>query len=295
MAGDPTTVSCVITDPAGAATTHTYLGANPADIVKALTGKYTLSVPCSPSVAGVEGLWSYDWIGTGAVSDVQPGTWRVWGTDQYQWYVGPEELKDRLSVTDPSTDSQIIAACRSASRWIERYCGRHFYRISATRTYQPHNIWLLNTDDIVSVTQLAVDTTGNGVYDTTWTQGTQYALRVGDDDFNPASYGELRPYTQVQVIYGVSGGGAGGGQWFPFTWPFSHLDRVQIQGVFGWPQVPPLINQAALLIAADWFKLKDAPWGVAGISDLGLVKTSPNPWLIEELRPYIRGRRKVGV
>ena len=57
--------------------THTYLGAIPPDVVKVGTGKYTLSVPCSPAKAGVDGLWGYEWVGTGTVSDVQPGTWRV--------------------------------------------------------------------------------------------------------------------------------------------------------------------------------------------------------------------------
>jgi len=93
---------------------------------------------------------------------------------------------------------------------------------------------------------------------------------------------------QVQVL-------KGGGTFFPFTWPFTHLDRVQIAGVFGWPQVPSAVHQAALLIASDWFKLKDAPWGVAGMGDFGVVKTSPNPWISDQLRPYIRGRGKVGV
>lgn len=286
-------MSCIITDPSGAATTHTYLGAAPADIVKVGTGVYSLAVACSPSVTGIDGLWSFEWVGTGTASDVQPGTWRVWAADQARWYVGPEELKDRLGMaTDSSQDAQIVLACRSASRWIERFCGRHFYRFTDTRTYQPVNIWLLDVDDIVSVTQLAVDNDGDGVFEQAWTQGTDYALRFGDMDFNQLAYGEARPYTQVQVVNGASGGGS---RWFPFTWPFAHLDRVQIQGVFGWPQVPALVGEAAQILAADWFKMKDAPWGVAGISDIGVVRTAANPWLAEQLRPYIRGRKKVGV
>lgn len=288
---DPSTISCVITDPAAAQTTHTYLGTAPADITKVSTGVYQLIVPCSPSVTGVEGLWSYTFIGTGSVSDVQPGTWRVLALDQPKWYVGPEELKDRLGQTDSSTDSVINSVCLSVSRWIDTYCGRHFFRTTDTRTYQPDNIWLLNTDDIVSVSTLKVDLDGDGVYETTWTQNTNFQLRIGDHQFNQLASGEPKPYTQVQVI----GGTTGAAQWFPFTWPFSHMDRVQISGVFGWPQVPPVITQAALLLAADWFKLKDAPWGVAGIADLGVIRVQSNPWISEQLRCYIRGRGKVGV
>lgn len=288
---DPTTISCVVTDPSGAQVVHTYQGAAPADITRSGVGSYQLNVICSPSVASVDGLWSYTYIGTGSVSDVQPGTWRVLALDQARWYVGPEELKDRLGQTDATTDSVITSVCLAVSRWIDTYCGRHFFRFTDTRTYQPDNIWLLRIDDLVSVSTLKIDMDGDGIYETTWTQGSNYVLRVGDYQFNTLATGEPRPYTQVQVV----GAGSGTGVWFPFVWPFVHLDRVQITGVFGWPQVPPAVTQAALLLAADWFKLKDAPWGVAGINDLGVVKVQANPWIADQLRPYVRGRGKVGV
>ena len=284
---DPSTISCIVTDPAAGQVVHTYAGAAPADITRTSTGVYQLIVACSPSVVGVDGLWSYAFIGTGSASDVQPGTWRVLALDQPRWYVGPEELKDRIGVTDTLNDSQVTSVCLAVSRWVDRYCGRHFFRFTDTRTYAPESLWLLNTDDLVAVTSLKIDTTGTGVFDQTWVQNTNFMLRVGDGDFNQMTLGEAKPYTQVQVI--------GGSNWFPFVWPFVHLDRVQITGTFGWPQVPPVVTQAALLIASDWFKLKDAPWGVAGISDLGIIRVQANPWVSEQLRPYMRARGKVGV
>lgn len=292
VATDPTAVTCIVTDPAGGQVVHTFAGAAPADITKTSTGNYKLDVSCSPSVTGIEGLWSYAWVGTGAASDVQPGTWRVLALDQPKWYVGPEELKDRLGQLDTTTDSQLIPVCLSVSRWIDRYCGRHFFRVTDTRTYEPDNLSLLNCDDIVSVTSLKIDNDGDGVYETTWVQGTNYILRLGQGQYDQGIYnqlasGEPKPYTQIQVV--------GGSNFFPFIWPYVRLDRVQIQGVFGWPQVPPVVTQAALLIAADWFKLKDAPWGVAGIADLGVIRVQSNPWIHEQLRPYCRPRGKVGV
>lgn len=521
---------------------HTFAGAAPADITNPSAGIFKLDVSCVPSVAGVEGLWSYTFIGTGSASDVQPGTWRVQALDQARWYVGPEELKDRLGQIDTATDSILTSVCLATSRWIDRYCvvpetpvltadlrwvpagslaegdelvgvdeyptgnrypkrhyrraqvralprrlasctrliledgrvvtsadehrwlvrraatyewmhasavregdeiasplrvwdtessfedgwvsgifdgegwihrarpgsdtrngtgghlgvaqnvgpvldricrylkeaeipyrfnsggrdcqkaeiyqrwasmeilgrlqpmrlmpraaevwegglvmnkgrpnavrviatedagvrevvslgtstgtyianglishncGRHFFRFTDTRTYQPQDIWLLTVDDLVSVTTLKVDLDGDGIYETTWTQNNNYMLRVGDNEFNQLTLGEPKPFTQVQVI--------GGSTWFPFTWPFVHLDRVQITGVFGWPQVPPVVAQAALLIASDWFKLKDAPFGVAGIADVGVLRVQSNPWIHEQLRPYCRPRGRVGV
>ena len=284
---DPTAVSCIVTEPSGISVTHTFGGAVPADITKSATGKYALSVPCSPSAAGIDGLWAYLWVGTGVVSDVQPGTWRVLPAGVGQWYTGLEELKSRLGITDPGDDYEIQVAIQSATTWIDEYCQRHFRRITETRTFQPDDIWLLNVDDLVSVTALAVDQDGDGVFEQPWVQGTDYQLRLGDHRYNQNPGGWPRPYRQVQVIQT--------GKWFPFTWPFTHLDRVSIQGVWGWPSVPPPVTQAALILAADIFKLKDAPFGVAGMSDLGLVRIQQNPWLTSMLERFIDTRRKVGV
>jgi hypothetical protein len=287
-AADPTTVSCVVTEPSGVAVTHTYNGVAPADIVKPLVGKYTLSVPCSPSVTGVDGLWSFVWIGTGAVSDVQPGTWRVLPETIGRFYCGLEELKDRLGVTDNLDDSSAQMAIQAASSWINEYTGNHFYRITETRTFRPQNIWKLDIDPVVSVTAFNVDTTGNGTFDQPWTQNTDYQLLLGEFAYNQNAYGlTARPFRQVQVLQA--------GKWFPFTWPYSHLDRIQISGTWGWPAVPPPVSQACLVLAAQFFKEKDAPFGVAGVSDFGVIKVQANPWIVELLRPYIFTRRKVGV
>ena len=288
-AADPTTVSCVITEPSGAASTHTYNGAAPADISKITTGKYTLAVPCSPSAAGVDGLWGYDWIGTGAVSDVQPGTWRVLPPSISQlFYIGPEEFKDRLGITDNTDDYQVQTSIAASASWINEYCGRHFNRITEARTYQPTSIWELDVDDIVpgSAITLKVDQDGDGIFEDTWTQNVDYQLVPGRLNYNIGASGIIRPYRKVKVL---------GTKWLPFVWPFTHQDRVQITTTWGWTQVPFQVPEANRILAADLFKMKDAPFGVAGSSDFGVVRIQSNPWLTELLRPFINTRRKVGV
>jgi len=282
-------VSCVVTEPSGAAVTHTYLGAAPADVTKVMTGKYTLSVPCSPSAAGADGLWGYKWVGTGVVSDVQPGTWRVLPANVSQlWYVGLEEMRDRLSVTDSADDYALQTAIATGADWINSFTGRHFNRITETRTFQPGNVWLLDTDDIVpgAPVTLKVDQDGDGTFEETWVQGTDYALRIGPGDYNVNASGVTRPYRQAQVL---------GSKWFPFTWPYAHLDRVQIATTWGWSFVPWGVTEANRILSADIFKMKDSPFGVAGVSDIGVVRIASNPWLVELLRTYISPRRKVGV
>jgi hypothetical protein len=287
---DPTTVSCIITEPAGVSVTHTYAGAPPADITKPLVGKYTLTVPCAPSVTGIDGLWGFEWIGTGAVQDMQPGTWRVLPARISQlWYVGLEEMRDRLGITDTSEDYALQTAIAMSAGWINEFCARHFNRITEARTYQPVNVWLLNIDDLVDDPSIAVavDQDGDGIYEQPWVRGTDYQLRYGEGLYNPNVTGITRPFRQLQVIQS--------GKWLPFTWPYANLNRVQIIGPWGWPSVPWQVSEANRILAADIFKMKDAPFGIAGISDLGVARVQSNPWLVESLRPYINPRHKIGV
>ena len=260
---DPTTVSLVVTDPSGSITTYSVtIG----QIVRTGTGIYTCPILCSPAIVGTDGLWSYVWIGTGAVSDVQPGTWRVLPPTIGNWYIGLEEFKDRLGITDAADDSQAQIAIQSASNWINVYCGRHFYRVTETRTFQPDDIWRLPIDDVVTITAVNVDMDGDGNFEQSWTQNVDYQLLVGDHDYNPGSTGYARPYGLLQTIQT--------GKWLPFTWPYTHLDRVQIVATWGWPAVPPAVSQAAFILAADIFKFKDAPFGLAGSVDLGVTRIS---------------------
>lgn len=287
-AADPATVSCVITDPSGYQVTYTYQGASPADIVKPLVGKYTLSVPCSPNQAGIEGLWSFQWIGTGTVSDTQPGTWRVFPATLANWYCGLEELKDRLGITSSDDDFALQQAIQETAGEINETCSQHFYRITETRTFVPHSIIELNIDALVSITSLNVDQTGDGVYDEAWTLNTDYQLKLAIDRYNLNALGIQRPYRRVQVLQA--------GKWFPYTYPYSHWDRVQITGTWGWPSVPPQVAQANLILAAQRFKEKDAPFGISGSNDFGQERVlTADPIIMKMLRPFIDYGKKVGV
>jgi len=285
---DPTTVTCVITEPASVSVTHTFSGAAPADIVKVSTGKYTLSVPCAPSVTGIDGLWGFLFTGTGAVADSQPGTWRVLPAGISQvWYVGLEEMKDRLNVTDPDDDSSLQYAIAASAGFINEYCGQAFNRVTETRTFVPHDIWLLNTDPLVSVSALNIDRDGDGVFEEPWVQGTDYQLRLGPRQYNVNTLGVARPYRQVQVLQS--------GRLFPFLLPYGRQDKVQIIGTWNWPAVPWQVAEANRILAAQIFKEKDAPFGVAGFGDLGIVRISSSPTLVMMLERFIAPRYKVGI
>jgi hypothetical protein len=269
---DATTAVLTITDPTGATSTPS--------VTHSGTGTYTATVPCT-----ISGVWLYKWAGTGTAADVVEGTFTVVTIDQ-TIYATVEELKSRLTITDTTDDFELTLAAQAASRSIDEICGRYFWRGTDTRTYIPESMYRQSIDDLVSVTTLKVDQDGDGVYEQTWTAGTDYALEVAPGRYNTGSKGELWPYTAFTVTTS--------GKYLPFIWPWRHLDAIQITGVFGWPAVPPAVKHATLIAAADLFKLKDAPFGVAGISDLGALRVKDNPMITKLLARYMSGQR-VGV
>lgn len=318
VVADPTTITCVVIDPLGNITSYPYPNAGGINTVsRASTGNYSLTLDGLTA----SGLWTFVWNGSGGnVQQVTPGTFRIVplsqvGMGMQYWYVGKEELKSRLSIaqSDTASDYEIALAIQCVTTWINDYCGEHFYQVNETRTYMPRNIWTLpidamvSTPTVVSNTVTKMDQDGDGVFEQNWGaptfaggSGTKtYTLKEGndalDDNYNINARGVPAPYRQLQVLTGVGGAPTGPGQWLPFVWPFTFENRVQITGTFGWNFIPPAVQNAAMMLAVDMFKSKDAPWGVAGIGDLGIVKVQSNPWVVELLRPYINMRRKVGV
>jgi len=270
---DPSTVTLTVTDPTGATSAPS--------VTHVSAGTYTANVACT-----VAGVWTYLWEGTGTASDAVAGTWTVVTVALGQNYCTVEELKSRLGITDTSDDFELGLAAAGASRAIDEITGRYFWRGTDTRTYIPESISRQSLDDLVSVTSLKVDRDGDGVFEETWTQGTDYALEVAPGKYNAAAKGEQWPYTAAQVITG--------GKLFPFTWMWSHLDRIQVAGVFGWPAVPLNVKNAAIIAGAQIFRIKDAPFGVAGFGEFGVVRVQSNPQVMWLLHRYINGQR-IGV
>jgi hypothetical protein len=273
VATDPTTVTLTITDPTGAATTPSTTHVS--------TGTFSANVACT-----IIGIWTYLWEGTGTATDAVAGTWTVGTVSLNQRYASVEELKSRLGITDTADDFELGLAVEAASRQVDEICGRYFWRGTATRTYVPESVARQTLDDLVAVTALNVDRDGDGTFEESWVQGTDYALEVTPGRYNTQAKGEPWPYTAAVVL--------SGSKLFPFVWMWSHLDRVQVIGTFGWPAVPLAVKQAALVAAADLFRLKDAPFGVAGFGEFGAVKITANPRVMALLHRYVNGNR-VGV
>jgi hypothetical protein len=279
---DPAVLTLTVTDPLGAITTYTYLAGTV--IARNSAGNFTASVPVTS-----DGLWSFFWIATGGPQPaVQAGTFAGVPETAGNSYVGAAELKSRLGITDTAFDFEISRACLAAQADVEQFTGRYFWQSAGVRTYRNHSIYDVEIDDTVSVTTLKTDGDGDGVYETVWT-ASQFQLQVTQHEYNVSGKGEPWPYTKIQAL------GVPGGNYLPYVWAWSHQDRVQVTGVFGWPKIPFNVREAALLLAVDHFKIKDAPFGIAGFSEYGPVRVVKNPVVASLLHRYIRPRTKVGV
>lgn len=267
VATDPTTVTLVVTSPSMTATTYTYAASQ---ITKDSTGVYHKDIACIE-----DGVWQYLWVGTGAASDAQAGTWTVQSTALQRLYCTPAEMKSRLRITDTIDDFEIIAALTAVSRSIDSTCNRRFDRVTETRTYQANGYYLLDIDDLVSLTTLAADNAGDGTFETTWA-ATDFQLLPYNVNVGP----QVQPYNQIQAVGSLT---------FPQSYchQLARANRVQITGVWGWPAVPDPVKQAAAILAADLMKLREAPFGVAGFGAFGMVRVRENHRAAMLLAPYI--------
>lgn len=265
-ATDPTTITLVVTDPTGDATTYTYAGGT---ITRSSAGVYTKDVPCTEA-----GLWTYVWTGTGTASDVQPGSWRVEQTSYSDLYCTPEQLKSRTGISDSYDDREILAACRSVSRWIDEHCDRVFARRTVTQQLETCGNYSLSTPDLVSVTTLKTDDDGDGVYETTWS-ASEYELQpVG-----ASTLLEARPYTSIAAV---------GSRVFPIPYGTGRRARAELTGVLGWPALPAAVSEAAAILAGDYLSLGGMKFGVAGYGDYGAVRARISSPALAMLAPYRR-------
>jgi hypothetical protein len=268
VATDPTAVTLVVTDPLGVATTYNY--PTPATITRTSAGVYTKDIPCATA-----GTWTYEWTGTGAASDVEPGTWLVSSAPGSDLYCTPEQLKSRTGISDNLDDAEILTACRSVSRWIDGYCDRVFARRTATMQVDTCGAYSLKTPDLVSVTTLKTDDDADGVFENTWSV-TDYELQP----VNAAAQLESEPYTALAAV---------GSRLFPVRYSRAgRRPRAQIVGVFGWPSLPSGVSTAAGLLAADYLAAGGMKFGVMGFDGYAVRAklNGPAMEMLGKFRPY---------
>jgi hypothetical protein len=176
-------------------------------------------------------------------------------------YATLSDVKAAARITDNIDDALLELSIEASSREIDGICERVFYNAgTATRTYIPTDLFLLETDDIISVNSIKSDSTGEGGFDLTW-DTSDYQL----EPLNNLAGGIVTPFTRVRAV---------GDKLWPIYEPRdinAGQASVQITGVFGFSAVPIAIRQATILMALRQFKRYDSPLGAAGFGDLGVV------------------------
>jgi hypothetical protein len=177
-------------------------------------------------------------------------------------YASLSEVKAAARIADTIDDALLEISIEASSREIDGICERVFYSSgTAVRAYIPTDLFLLETDDIVSVDSIKSDSTGEGGFDLTW-DATDYQL----EPLNNLAGGIVTPFTRVRAV---------GSKLWPIYEPRdinAGQASVQITGVFGFATVPIAIKQATIIMSLRQFKRYDSPLGAAGFGDLGVVR-----------------------
>ena len=186
-------------------------------------------------------------------------------------------LKARLRLNDGDDDTGLGNALNAASRGIDGFCRRQFNKADSptARRFHPTNRALTIVDDFLTKVGLVVklDTDDDGIYETTLA-ATDYEV----EPFNGIVDGESGwPFWKVRLVTGT-------------FFPKQIRPAVEVTAQWGWNAVPAPVDEAALIVAEEIFKLKDAPFGVAGFSQWGPMRVRNNPMAKSMLTKY---RRKV--
>lgn len=191
-------------------------------------------------------------------------------------YATLNEVKSSLNipVSDLADDPMIELAIESASREIDQVCERIFYQASGTRVFVPRDSYVVEVDDLRSLTTLKTSSGADGIFDITWA-ATDYQL----EPLNGIVGGIVSPTTHIRAIddylFTIDGGEA----------------TVQVVGNWGWDAIPTAIRQAAVILSSRIFRRNDSPLGVMGFGDMGVVRVSRiDPDIDALISPYKKVR-----
>lgn len=191
-------------------------------------------------------------------------------------YCTLSDVKNALAIDDINDDLAIEVAIMTASRMIDDYCGRFFYKDGTQaapvyRYFTPKDWWTCDIDDIVTITQVATDDNFDQAWETVWTTSDYMVEPIN----NPR---RGWPYNRLIAI---------GAYIFPAQLP----QTLRVQGIWGWSSIPYEIQTACKLQASRLFIRKQSPFGVAGSIDMGTVRLTSR--LDPDVEALIRPLRKM--
>lgn len=192
-------------------------------------------------------------------------------------YTTTAVIKGQYRLDDSDDDTIIDAAIEAASRAIDNECNRRFFLDSAAtartyivpQTYAPGTVYVHDFSPATPPT-VKVDVDNDGTFETTWTAGTDYQLE-------PLVYNDIEsgPQNTIRLL---------GSQYLRAAW----LGRanLQVTAKWGWPAVPAAVVKACALLAVDYYRAKDAPFGIGGTSEYGVFRIRDNQIVMGLLAGY---------
>lgn len=200
-------------------------------------------------------------------------------------YATIQDLRDQFGDDgNKLKPSQLIRALNAASRAVDNWTYRRFWadETPVSRVFYPtcRNELRFDKVDIITATGVAIATDDNadGTFTGNWSAAS---FRLGPDNAE-ADGGVYSHILGTGIRYFNVMGTRG-------------VLPVRVTARWGWPTVPPEVEQATLLKAAQLFKRKDAPFGVLQFGDIAAVTvTRRDADVIELLSTYQRDVAMVG-
>jgi hypothetical protein len=188
-------------------------------------------------------------------------------------YCTLSEVKAALRLSDSIDDTLIENSIEGASRRIDGYCGRFFYKTAPTAVNLfAKDSYRLMTTDISSTSGLVVklDNDGDGVFEQTLTLNSDYMVE-------PTDYiVQQRPIRTLTMI---------GGATFPIYYIPSQAG-VQVTAAWGWDSVPHDVREACVLLSIRQFARYNAALGVLAFADMAITVRAVDPDVRDLLLPY---------
>ncbi len=174
-------------------------------------------------------------------------------------YTNLETMRLYLTVQTKEYDSLVTDAISSASREVDRRCNRYFGKSTepSTRVFAVEGNGLLMVDDIADPGSIEIPT----------------VLQYQALPFNGVVDGVPgHPITRIKSTH------------------FCEGDHVEVTAIWGWPAVPEVVREATKMLAAETFMQRDAPLGVKGMDEFGMIRLRERQHIISKLNLYKRYR-----
>lgn len=193
-------------------------------------------------------------------------------------YVVRADLKHYIGIdpTNENENQKLDWALASTTAGINLICGRQFNKAGAVtaRRYRAKDCSWVTVADFHTETGLviATDEDGDGVFETVWS-AADYELEPLDGivDDEPGW-----PWWKIHAV---------GSRRFPTR---NRRASLRASADWGWAAVPEPVKTACRIVAEETYKLSDAPFGVAGFADFGVMRVRESTIAMSKISRYQR-------